>query len=315
MRPVILILSTSAAIVAIVLLTIFGVMGYIQSSDNCLVVNCTNPTIFYESRHRSVSHITIQPNRKTLMQRNGEYYDLSPNCTQIPEVVKCYYYYLNTKYGEIEHLGPVPRPEPFWLFAGVLILIPMAILVACLRGCKCKRLGKRGGIALLVIGALYTIGVFLLMILGGIGLIDNVSEQCLRSSCTLGKTISPSGRSVTVPKVTIVTNKLNRYRELNRLEYTYYDFDKRNCSEVSELITCCYSTAQKAIDLNRMHNPKFAYGIALLIVSCVIFGFGVSGLRSYKSQSVDLELSEPVTCVTENVGLDIDKESTDDLRS
>ena len=119
------------------------------------------------------------------------------------------------------------------------------------------------------------------MILGGIGLIDNVSEQCLRSSCTLGKTISPSGRSVTVPKVTIVTNKLNRYRELNRLEYTYYDFGKGNCSEVSDLIPCYYSPGSWGkISVDRIDNSFFAAGILLLAGSVVMLVFGVRALRN-----------------------------------
>ena len=323
---VILILLASAVIVGVILVITFGMMGWYKTADNCLVTNCTNPTIFYQGRHRTVSHIKTQlsqDNGGKIQRATGDYYDFSPDCTKIPGVVKCYLYEIETKHETIKQITPDPIPEPLWFLAVFIILVPAAAALCVIperkyerkRECDRNLLGKKVGVALLVIGTLYTIGVFLLMILGGIGLIDNVSEQCLRSGCTLEKTVSPSGRQVSVPKVTIVTHKLNAYRELNRLEYTYYDFDKRNCSEVSELITCCYSTAQKAIDLNRMHNPKFAYGIALLIVSCVIFGFGVSGLRSYKSQSVDLELSEPVTCVTENVSLDIDKESTDDLRS
>ena len=256
----------------IVTIALVGIFGQFQITEKCLVTDCSHETLFYQGDYTQFTRLKLQFDRveqDKIKETNGEVYSFATNCTQVPDVHDCYFHE-----GKCYSRGPCALDEMWgvrewawgWIAFLLLLVIP-GLVLGLTRSlyCDCGRckLNRPGRIVLIVSGFVYAGLVLTFMIVGGLGFYDNIPEQCLKSACAVESTIGPDNRWVDVPKVTLMSYRFNEKMMPKKLEYTYYAYDKTDCSEIPSLIPCYYSTGQNRISIVRVHNPIFAAGILL----------------------------------------------------
>jgi len=243
---------------------ISGILGYFDTvEDTCIVTNCTNTNFFYQSHNQTIAHVFIELNRETsggLSEKNSDYYDDKSDCSQIPEVVKCYYFkedcYRNRRgtYCTPEKLLPIRQIMPLWSLFFLTLIIPILIIVfsiGSIRKCSiCNKCGQCTPLKENIIlgGAiLYDVIIIIIIVLGCLGFFTGTSVDCLKVNCTLDEDVSGS-HVVNFTKITIETTQFDSAWHLLQPQYTYLDHTKNNCKQVDDIIPCYYFANQVSIE-------------------------------------------------------------------
>lgn len=281
--------SIIGSIFAILIISILisGILGYFGTTEeDCIVTSCNDTALFYKSENQTIAHIGIQLNKDTkdgIFQMNDNYYDVRSDCSQIPDIVKCYPYQGGCyRSGCVPgKLSPVRQLDTLWPIFGLTMFIPVIMWVMpwvsdnrgccyccncnCCSNIKCLSWKKYGKNILLGVSILYCIGIICLMGFGIAGFLDNVYEKCLVTSCALEPTVDNS-RIMNATKITIQSNQFDSWWKLHQPQYTYLNKGHSQCSQIDETEPCYYTKAKDdTVNNERIQNSSYGMLVMALI--------------------------------------------------
>lgn len=287
----------SACLIAgIMAVGITGILGYLDTTeDDCYVDACNDTVLFYQGKNTSFAHVFIRSAKngpplagKGLIQRNGDYYNIS-DCKLIPETIKCYYYEKTCVYyrgGEScypisEQLLPIRQLFPCWAFFFTILLLPGLILwytethvgdPTCTSCAPAKefciiwsRIPRSVAWGLSMFCLIVSVSI---MTLGLTGILGNELVICQNINCSLKETVS-KGQMVNGTSITIESVQYNSLWHIEKPQFTYLDSSKNDCAEVDDIIPCLYSPADHSINTSWIPNNYFLIMLVPIIL-CIL---------------------------------------------
>jgi hypothetical protein len=270
--------------ISVFLVMMFGVFGYYEDKENCVVTNCTAQTIFYQGSVTPISYVSMQLNKpQDSILVNNNYYDLN-SCQNIPDVVSCWYSSQTvSRWQTVQTIVPTQPMNYLWL----LCLLPFALLAGgsllCFfdgtKGscpCRCACSGRQCNISLIVVGAASILVVVTFVVLGSVGLYNNVKGTC-QTACTMSDAINDSSQLVNATEITINITYFDVSYQIHTLQSTYFDFTYKNCQDVPSTLTCYYTPADlcPSVDVKLIPYPFYCIGLIAIVFSilCIVFGW------------------------------------------
>lgn len=227
--------------VAILTITIFGIMGYYRTPLFCFNEGCSSNQYWYNGSMQNLSYVTIE--YRTIDSKIRDDYYTTSECSTIPNSVGCY----KDVHGKI-----TPNCTKDFSWSLLLILILPFLVVGIILSFEINR-AWIFWISLIIV---ITTGCLVAMVLGSIGILESTRDVCL-ASCKNTTRMTNNGLQVNAFDVTISTNYIAEDGKLMQPNMNYY-------SDVCPKTVDCYY-AGNATGLSYVPNLNWLWLIVALV--------------------------------------------------